>query len=142
MTLSPNLAACVAAVLFGLVVFPWRATIVSLGQPGVFLFTGGAYVLMGIVLMATVGFAQPMTLRSGALAALTAVMYLCALLCCNYAFGHSEVNLPIAAAITAAYPLISAAITVVLLGQRFSLRETVFFMMAVVGVVGLGLSSK
>lgn len=142
MNIHPNLAALGAALLFGIVVFPWKSTVVTLGQSGMFLFVGATYLATGIILYRMSGFSSQLTGRVATIGVVMALMYVGALLCCNYAFAHPNANLPIAAAITAAYPLVSAAITVVLLGQRFTFRETVFFLMAVIGVSGLGLSSK
>lgn len=140
--MNPNMAALLAALCFAVMVYPWRATILNLGPAGVFLFAGCAFLLTGAVYWLRQGFAGPLTVHTAGMALAFVAIYVTALVMCGLAFGHPKANVPIATAITAVYPIGTALIAVVLLGQRFTLLETIFFLMAVGGVAGLGLSSK
>lgn len=139
--MNPNLAAVLGAFLLGLFVFPWRSTTQALGLSGYFLFAGSGFLVTGLALYARQGLASPMTARALGIALAMVALYVPAILFCSVAFSAPGVNVPVVTAITAAYPVVTAAISLGL-GQRFTLRETAFFLLAVVGVIGLGLSSR
>jgi len=139
---NPNLWAFAASLIFGFVVFPWTATLKRLGSAEFFMITGIAYFVAGAAQYAMVNEHNRLTAPSIGLAILTAGMYVGALLCVNFAFTHPRVSLPIAAAITAAYPAWTALAAVIFLGQRFTIQEAAFLLMVIGGVVGLGLFSK
>lgn len=140
--MNPNLWALAASLIFGFVVFPWTATLRRLGPAEFFIITGIAYFVTGVAQYAMAAEHNRLTALSTGLAVLTACMYVGALLCVNYAFTHPRVNLPIAVAITAAYPTWTALVTLIFFGQRFTVQEALFFMMAIVGVAGMGLFSR
>lgn len=140
--MNPNWFALLASLCFGVVVFPWRSTIMRLGSEGMFLATGSLYLMTGLILYMSGSRDKKVTAVSVALAILTGLIYVSALLACNAAFGSAKVNLPVAVAITAAYPAWSALIGVLFLKQRMSLGQGLFFLMVVGGLVGLGLSTK
>jgi drug/metabolite transporter (DMT)-like permease len=140
--LNPNLIALAASLLFGVVVFPWTITLRRLGSAEFFMFAAAAYGIAGVVQYALAPAHSPLTWKLAGLATLTACMYVAALLCCNFAFSNPNVNVPVAVAITAAYPAWTAILSFVFQQKRFSWQEMVFLGMVVIGVVGLGLTSK
>ena len=139
---NPNYVAMGTSVLLGVLVLFWSATLKRITGNEFMLVLGLSYLLLGVMLYTRAGQFRALPLASLGLAAVTAVLYASSFIAMNYVFGHPKVNLPIATAITAAYPVVTAAVAFLVQGQRFSLRESVFFCMAVGGVVGLGLSSK
>jgi drug/metabolite transporter (DMT)-like permease len=139
---NPNYIAMATSVLLGVLVLFWSMTLKRITGTEFMLVLGVAYLLLGSVQYVWGAQFRPLPLTALGLAFFTAVLYAGSFLAMNYVFGHPKVNLPIATAITAAYPVVTAAVAFVVMGQRFTLRETVFFTMAVGGVVGLGLSGK
>jgi drug/metabolite transporter (DMT)-like permease len=139
---NPNYVAVATSVLLGVLVLFWSATLKRINGIEFMLVLGVTYLLLGSVQYIQAGQYRAIPLTSIGVALFTAALYAGSFIAMNYIFGHPKVNLPIATAITAAYPVVTAAVAFVLMGQRFTLRETVFFCMAVGGVVGLGLSSK
>lgn len=139
---NPYLIAVLASFLLGVVIFPWMATLKRLSSAELFMFIGGAYVITGATQYFLADRHNKMTAAAIGLAALTAITYSAAIMCINYVFGSRNINIPVATAITASYPAITAAISFAMLGQNFTAREAIFFLMTVVGVIGLGLSAK
>lgn len=140
--MNPYLVAVLTSVLLGVVIFPWTATLKRLGPAEVFMFIGTAYIITGSVQYLLAEQHNKMTATAFGLGVLTALSYTAAIVSINYVFGSRNINIPIATAITASYPAITAAISFAALGQRFTARETIFFLMTAVGVAGLGLSAK
>lgn len=139
--MSPNLLAFIASLVFGVVVFPWAASLKRLGPAEFFLVTGTTYVITGVVLRQTASQHPRWTMEALGLSVLTAVLYVVAVLCVIYALRHPRVNLPIVAAITAAYPAWTAVITVAT-GKRLTVSEGIFLLLTFIGLAGLGLLSK
>jgi drug/metabolite transporter (DMT)-like permease len=139
---NPNLAAFLGSLCLGINVIFWNISLRRLGPAELFVSFGVAFILTGIVHYWIAGTHRQLTAGSVGIVLLTTVIYVGAIIFMNAAFGHPRVNLPIATAITAAYPVVTAVISMVVLGQRFTGREALFFTMTVVGVMGLGLFSK
>ncbi len=139
---NPNHVAMGASILLGALTLFWSMTLKRVTGSEFMIVLGVTYLVIGSAQYVWGGQYRTLPLVGFGVALFTAVLYACSFIAMNYVFGHPSVNLPIASAITAAYPVVTAIITFVLMGQRFTLRETVFFCMAVGGVVGLGLSGK
>jgi drug/metabolite transporter (DMT)-like permease len=139
--MNPNVIAFVASLMFAIVAFPWSSTLRKVGPGGFFLFLGAVFAVTGAVKLMTSGPQVKLTAGAVGLAVLTSVLYVGALLCMNYIFGHPQANIPVATAITGSYP---AWITIIAFarGQRFTWQELFFLTVVLVGVVGLALNSK
>jgi drug/metabolite transporter (DMT)-like permease len=139
---NPYLLAFVASVCFGVVVFPWQATLRSVGLAGFLGVTGAVYFFTGLVVYMRFGIPEKVTFMSGGAALLSAGLYTIALVLCSYVFSRQGINVSVAAAITAAYPAWTTLIAVLVLRQRLSVTESAFLLLILVGVIGLALSSK
>lgn len=139
---NPSHVAMGASVVLGVLVIFWSVTLKRLTGTEFMMVLGATYLILGTLQYVVNGQYRPLTLGSLGIALGTSVLYAMSFVAMNYVFGHPKVNLPIATAITAAYPVVTAIVAMAFMGQRFTLREAVFFCMAVGGVVGLGLSGK
>jgi len=140
--MNPYLVAVMTAVLLGVVIFPWMATLRRLGPAELFMFIGTAYVITGAVQYLLASQHNKLTMGAVGLGVLTAVTYTAAITSINYIFGYQNINVPVATAITASYPAVTAAVSFLVLKQNLTPREMFFLFLTVVGVVGLGLSAK
>jgi drug/metabolite transporter (DMT)-like permease len=139
---NPNYVAMAVAVVLGVLVPFWNATLKRLTAAEFMLVLGGVYIVIGAVWYFRAAQFRALAPASYGVALVTALLYASSFIAMCYVFGHPTVNLPIATAITAAYPVVTAVVALVFLGQRFTLQESFFFLMAVGGVVGLGLTGK
>lgn len=147
MGLHPNTAAVLVAMLYGVGVFPWVALMGRVGMPGVFLFVGGTYLLAGIGTYLAFGFSNPVTWSSAGLGVATGIIYAVTVGVCSAMFGHPRVNVPVANAITATYPIVTVLVGAVLaavglMHQRITGWQAFFLVTGMASVAGLALSGN
>lgn len=140
--MNPYLLALIASVCFGVVVFPWQDTLKNLGLSGFMCLMGVTYFTTGMVVLFKEGMPPAINALTLSVGAITALLYVTALLLCSNVFARQGINTPVATAITAAYPIWTTLVSVLILGKRLTLTETIFLLMVVVGVVGLGLTTR
>lgn len=140
--MQPNTAALIASFLLGVMVILWNMVLDRMPMSQIFLFLGCSYVLTAAVTRLFSEPFSPLSLSNAVLVSGFCVAYIASVIFCSVAFGHADVNMPIATAITAAYPVVTALFAVLFQSQRFTGYELLFFLMAVGGVVGMSLTSR
>src|SRR5688572_32812666 len=107
MNLSPNAMAVVVAFLYGLGVFPWGILANRVGPQGVLMFVGAGYFLVGSAWYLKAGLAGPVDRTALTAGAVTGLLFAGAVALYSAMLAHPQVNVPVANAITATYPMVT-----------------------------------
>lgn len=138
-----TLVALLVAAVLGIGVFPWRIALQHLTIAEFFVIQGTTYLLGGLIWRYASNSTTIPSSRGIFIGLGTCLVYFVAMSGCNYIFANTNgLQMAVATAITAAYPIVTALVAVILARKMFAPSQVAFLLMAVVGVVGLSFTGS
>ncbi|MBI2626877.1 MAG: EamA family transporter [Parcubacteria group bacterium] len=142
--MSPNILAILVAFGLGLVLIPWKIALQKIGNDNFFMVLGAVLFTGGLInsLFKKIEKDFSFDFSAVAWAIIAGVIYFVTMTIFNKALNHPLAKLGIIAAISATYPVIAGIASMIIFKQTLSLKEILFMLVSIAGIVGLSVVGK